>query len=275
MKILLIGTGYVGKAILASWENEKDSFTATTTTESKIDAIQSEKCVEKALLLNVNKNTNLSPILETCDVLIVTVAPAKNANYKETYLETALAIKRGLAGRKKAIYIVYTSSTSVYGNHQGALVDEESNRASTLENGKILSQTEDVYLSLSSPLVGVCILRLGGINGPMRTLESRTLKMSKKQLEGSGKEVTNHIHLEDIPRAIEFCVIKSLKGIYNLVNDDHPTREELYRKISSLLKVPPPIWKLNRCLTPKTNAKVSNLKIKGAGFTFIRPHLDL
>lgn len=273
MRILLIGTGYVGMALLSSWENIEDCFWCTTTTESKLEIIQSQKKTEKALLFQSKKSTDLKEIIDKCDAMIVTVAPIKGVGYKETYLETALSIKEGLKKRTRPLFLLYTSSTSVYGDHNGAVVKETSNGLLLPEKSHILSEAENIFLSCANSHIAVCILRLGGIYGPLRTLEKRAEKFSNKIIGGSGEEPTNHIHLDEITHAIEFCVKEKLNGIYNLVNDDHPSRKKLYKKICEQLKLIPPNWEpcLNSSRT--TNAIVSNEKIKNAGYVFSHPHI--
>ncbi len=273
MRILLIGTGYVGMALLSSWKNPSDRFLATTTTESKLEEIGSKKVVESPALIKINNNTDLKPVLDRCDALIITVAPKDGAGYRETYMETALCLSRALKGRNKPLFLLYTSSTSVYGNHESELVDETSNRVPLSERSEILSEVEDIYLSCSSQKIEVCILRLGGIYGPLRTLEQRARKMSQKKMDGSGQEPTNHIHIEDITNAIEFCVMNNFSGIYNLVNDDHPDRKTLYNAVCKQIDICPPEWKSTFSSCRSTNAVVSNEKIKKAGYFFIHPHI--
>jgi nucleoside-diphosphate-sugar epimerase len=274
VRIFLIGTGYVGMTLLSSWKNLGDSFFATTTSESKVEEIRSKRVVENPILLKINKNTDLTPDLELCDVLVITIAPKEGDGYRETYLDTALCLSRALKRRTKPLFLLYTSSTSVYGNHGGGVVDETSDRNPLSESGKTLSEVEDVFLSCANPKIEVCILRLGGIYGPLRTHEQRARKISPKKMNGSGQEPTNHIHLEDITSAIEFCVINRLSGVYNLVNDDHPNRELFYNDICAQIEIHPPAWPLSRSPSLATNAFVSNEKIKKIGFCFKYPHLS-
>ncbi|QVL55534.1 MAG: NAD-dependent epimerase/dehydratase family protein [Simkaniaceae bacterium] len=273
MRILLIGSGYVGMALLVSWTEEEDYFVATTTTEAKLQEIQEQPNVDKAYLIKITETTNLKFAFDECDAAIVTIAPTNDSNYKETYLDGAIAISKALKGRTNPLFLLYTSSTSVYGNHSGVVVDEISVRKPLSKNGEILSEVEDIFFSCHSSNIEVCILRLGGIYGPMRTLDKRARKMSNKNLSGLGTEVTNHIHLEDITHAIQFCVNNRLKGIYNLVGDDHPSRQMLYEQISLELKIPPPVWGGNLDSIGRNNAIVSNEKIKACGYIFKYPHL--
>jgi nucleoside-diphosphate-sugar epimerase len=220
------------------------------------------------MLLKLKKNIDVSHLLDAYDALIITIAPRENASYKETYLESSETIKESLAKRKKSLYLLYTSSTSVYGNQEGLQVNEENMRKPSSENSHLLCEVEDNYLSLSNTFITACVLRLGGIYGPERTLEDRALKMSGRGPSGTGQEPTNHSHLEDITRAIEFCVTHNLSGIYNLVADDHPTRKDLYNQLCNNLQVPLPIWKNFQGDSLSTNALVSSEKIKKTGFEF-------
>jgi len=86
-------------------------------------------------------------------------------------------------------------------------------------------------------------------------------------MPGAGNEPTNNIHLDDIVAAIAFCLDHSLKGIYHLVDDDHPIRKELYSSLCQLINLPSPVWNLDPSETTK-GYKVSNQKIKEEGFRF-------
>lgn len=275
MNILLLGAGYVGMALLSSWKNPNDSFAATTTRESKLKEILNQKNSVNPLILKINQHSNISEILEEYDALIVTLAPIKGSTYKETYLDASKAIKASLEERKKTLYILYTSSTSVYGDQEGRYVDEDDTRNPGSENTKLLCEVENNYLSMSNKYLTTCVLRLGGIYGPRRTLESRAIKMSGRELPGSGEEPTNHSHLEDITNAIEYCFSHKLSGLYNLVSDDHPSRKELYERVCENLHIDPPIWQTPQTKAQITNALVSNKKIKKAGYIFKQKFISL
>jgi len=274
MKIFLLGAGYVGMTLLSSWKNLNDIFTATTTTESKLKEIISQSNTANSLLLKINKNSNLSETFNNHEVLIISIAPLKGSNYKETYLETSEVIRKFLEHRKVPLYLLYISSTSIYGNQEGRIVSENDVRNPYSENSHLLCKVEDNYLSISNKHIVTCVLRLGGIYGPNRTLENRALKMSGIELPGTGEEPTNHSHLEDINNAIEYCINYKLSGVYNIVGDDHSTRKELYNKLCKSLKVDPPIWQASRKKMRVTNALVSNDKIKEAGFEFKHPFIN-
>lgn len=272
MRILLLGAGYVGEFLLKSWSGD-DQFVATTTTSQKLDRLNRHPCVERAQLLHSQEKESLKGALDSCQGLIVTVAPRKGDDYENTYLKSAQSIKSICNTRKSSLYILVTSSTSVYGEQSGRLVNEKTPKNPIKSSSQILSETEEVYLSLSSVKIQVCILRLGGIYGPKRSLERRAQQLSHKNMPGNGQEPSNHIHLEDITRGIEFCVQNKLHGIYNLVNNSHPLRYDLYNTLSQHLNLAPPIWQDQKTSGFVTNACVSNQKILNCGFSLKHPHI--
>jgi len=84
--------------------------------------------------------------------------------------------------------LIYTGSYAVYGDREGAWVDEASPVAPANPNGQILCETEQVLLSASSDDMSVCILRLGGIYGPRRELVKYLVEWLVRP--GNGEDAT-------------------------------------------------------------------------------------
>ena len=259
MKFILMGAGYVGTALLNSFQYKSHEFFITTTREEKVEEL---KAYGNVLLLNCKNN--LKEWVDMCDGMIILIAPKNSQNYDETYRQTAKTVSLSLKNRKRPFYLVYTSSTSVCEGKEG-WVTEEMPLSPTSENAKILLETEYLYLNSG---VDACILRLGGIYGPKRELIDRAKRFSGKEMSGTGNESTNHIHLADIVSAISFCIDHRLTGVYHLVNEDHTTRKELYSTLCKSADIPSPIWSPG---LEQTGYKVSNRKIKDAGFIFKHP----
>lgn len=253
MQGMIIGAGYVGRAFLADWPN----LIATTTNPDNIKELkQLSPHVE---VVNGSEKEKLKMLVEKCDFAVVCVAPKDRTKYAETYLETAKTLSEILSERTTPFYLLYTSSTSVYGNHEGADVDESSPCKADSNNGKILIATEECYLNI--PNIDVCILRLGGIYGPGRDLNSRAARFSGKTL--NGRDIpTNSSSLSMITSGIRWCVEQRLKGIYNLVESKHPTRGEMYGKLLEKLNMPKPSWEHPH----SGGACITNKKIIDSGF---------
>ncbi len=246
MNILLIGAGYVGSALLKQLQGF--NITVTTTTHEKVESLQ--KMASKVVLLQGKDSNELKDVVEESDVIIILVAPKKGISYADTYLYIAETISSLIAQKSTPTYVIYTSSTSVYEGIQEPWATEDLQLAPVSPNGAILLQAEQVLLQHKD----TCILRLGGIFGPGRELETRAKKIS-----GDGDVYTNHIHLDDIVGAIRYCLKRRLSGIYNLVNDDHPTRRELYNGLCDRMGIPKPIWNEKSSSQP-SGYRVSNQK---------------
>lgn len=265
MKIMLLGAGYVGTRLLIHWDRSEDRFVALTTTPEKQAPLEKIPCVEKVIVGPYGE------ALESCQGLIVCVAPKVGSSYESTYLETAEHVQHLVKERTKPLYIVYTSSTSVYGKQTEEWIDETTPPQPQSPESKILLQTEQTYLACASDTVKVCLLRLGGIYGPGRELKARAERLSGKELPGSGAQPTNHSHVDEIIHAIEFCFTHQLEGIYNLVADVHPTRAELYGELCA----EPPTWNPNNLSMHGSNSCISNEKIKQAGYALLHPNLEV
>jgi nucleoside-diphosphate-sugar epimerase len=95
--------------------------------------------------------------------------------------------------------LVYTSSTSVYAQGEGARVDEEAATDSAGEASSILLRTEEAMRSWPGPRA---IVRLAGIYGPGRHHLLDQLRAGEGTLPGVGTHRLNLIHRDDAVDAI-------------------------------------------------------------------------
>lgn len=269
MKLLVMGAGYVGSALLKYLQSQAHEIYITTTQEERIDELKAYG--QQVLVLHPNEDKNLKKLIQRCDGMVILVAPKNSQTYEETYLKTAQRIYSALEDRETPFYLLYTSSTSVYEGMEDAWLTEDVFPNPESENSKLLLEAENCYLNCR---VDTCILRLGGIYGPERELANRARRFSGKELPGTGDEATNHIHLDDILSGILYCLDHHLTGVYHLVNDDHPSRKELYTGLCHSASISSPIWNTDRSQqVSKSGYIVSNQKIKEAGFTFRHPSI--
>lgn len=268
MKLFIMGAGYVGMALLDYLHYPKDSLYISTTNSEKVSKLQEYS--EHIILLKPLNFEVFKKAVDECDGMVIMVAPKKHENYAETYLGMAKLVTKALEGRQNPFYLLYTSSTGVYEGiqNENSVVNEELNLNPGSENAKVLVETEKLYLECAD----TCILRLGGIYGPGRELANRAKRFSGIEMSGTGFEHTNHIHLDDIISAIAFSLDQHLAGVYNLVNNAHPTRKELYSGLCKTLKLPLPKWKEGHA---NNGYRVENGKIIKAGYKFIHEGLNV
>ncbi|MBE9118787.1 SDR family oxidoreductase [Lusitaniella coriacea LEGE 07157] len=270
--IAILGCGYVGTALARYWQKQADlTITATTTTPEKIANL--EAITDRALLLKGNNAEGLKTLLQGQEIVVVSVGTRGKASYEETYLKTAQTLVSLLPQFPSLKQIIYTGSYAIYGDRKGQWVDETSPPSPANPNGEILVQTEQTLLNLATNHCKVCTLRLGGIYGEGRELAKIYAPAAGTTRPGTGEEASNWIHLDDIVGAIEFVRQHQLQEIYNLVDDSHLTTGELLKKVLHKSNLAPVTWDSSQPSRRPYNAKVSNKKIKTAGYQFIRPKI--
>jgi nucleoside-diphosphate-sugar epimerase len=270
MRVAIIGCGYVGTAIAHHWRQELGLVvTATTTRQERVSELSSVPA--RVVVLKGDDAAALESVLQDQDTVLLSVG-APNANaYEETYLRTAETLVKVLEQTPTVQQLIYTGSYAVYGDRDGAWVDEDTSVAPANQNGEILCNTEQVLLAASSHRLGVCIFRLGGIYGPGRELAKIFRHAAGTTRPGTGVDATNWIHRDDIVAAVEFARQKRLQGIYNLVNDVPLTSRELLERLCERHGLAQVSWDPSAPKVRPYNARVSNQKLKAAGYQFIYP----
>jgi len=271
MNMTIIGCGYVGFAVAKLW-NQKMTFlvTATTTTPERLITLQT--VAQRSLLLKTNDAEGLKSVVKNQDVVLLSIGSKTGSTYEETYLETAKTLVPVLqkSGVKQ---LLYTSSCSVYGDQNGRLVDEDTPIFPTSHNSQILAETEQLLLSVSNDNLKVCILRLGGIYGLGRELVKIYGRIAGTTRPGTGEEPANWIHLDDIVAGIEFARKHHLQGIYNLVDDAYLSNREIIDKVCETHNLEKVRWDASQPSVRAYNARISNQKIKGAGYKLVHPQM--
>ncbi|UBF25141.1 hypothetical protein K9N68_26450 [Kovacikia minuta CCNUW1] len=139
-------------------------------------------------------------------------------------------------------------------------------------NGEILAETEQILLSASNA-VKICLFRLGGIYGPGRELVKIFRRAAGTTRPGNGEDEANWVHLDDIVGAIDFARQHQLQGVYNLVSDIPTTTGKLLELVCTQNNLPPVSWDPSQPSLRPYNAKVSNQKLRAAGYQFIHPEI--
>jgi nucleoside-diphosphate-sugar epimerase len=280
MKIAIIGCGYVGKAVagdlrdrsaLTSGDRSNYIVTATTTTPALVAEL--ETVAQRVLLLNGNDIDAMIAVLQNQDAVLLCVGAKGADTYEEAYLETAKTLVEALKQAPTVKQVIYTGTYSVYGDQKGEWVDEESPLTPVNQNSEILAQTEQILLSASSQELKVCIFRLGGIYGSGRELIKIFGRAAGTTRPGAGEDFTNWIHLDDIIGALIFALEHQLQGIYNLVGDVPQPSRELLEKVFATHNLPNVSWDASVPSTRPYNTRVSNQKLKDAGYQLIYPEI--
>lgn len=270
MRTAIVGCGYVGMAVAHHWRTALGwEVTATTTTPARLAELAG--VADRAVLLVGDDREGLTNLLADRDLVLLSVGAPSPLAYERTYLRTAEALATVIE-KTPVRQVLYTSSYSVYGDRDGAWVDEETPPAPDTANGRILLATEQILLGIKRT---VCILRLGGIYGPGRALVDIFGWAAGETLPGNGSDWGNWIHRDDIVGALSFAAAQELSGIYNLVGNAPLTRRELVEGVLAAHTLPPVQWDGAPPAGPRAyNARVRNGRIREAGYRLQRPTLD-
>ena len=271
MKIAIIGCGYVGMAVARYFYPQPGSVvTATTTTPERVTIL--ENIAHQVTVVKGSDTLGLKSVVQNQDVILLCVG-ARGKSYQDTYIHTAQNLVSLVRQTPSVKQLIYTSSYGIYGDQQGRLVEESTPLAPATANQQILADTEQILLSATSAQRRVCIFRLGGIYGPSRELVKIYGRVAGKTIPGNGFEPSNWIHLDDIVGAIAFASQQQLQGVYNLVDDSQLQRRELIEQVLSKHNLNPITWDKSQPSSRPYNIRVSNQKIKQAGYQLIHPYI--
>lgn len=131
----------------------------------------------------------------------------------------------------------YLSTTGVYGDADGAWVDEDSPLNPSSPSGKARVAAEAEWQALGLPLH---IFRLSGIYGPGRSAIDQLRAGTAKRIVKPG-QVFNRIHVADIAGALAASMARPAPGaIYNLADDEPASSSDAVLEASRLLGVEAP-----------------------------------
>jgi nucleoside-diphosphate-sugar epimerase len=263
----------VGTAVARRWSGRGIHVTATTTSSDRVNDLHS--IAEVVKVVHGSDLAAVSDLLREQEVLLIAVAGGRKAGYEAVYLDTAKTVLQALPQAPRLRQIIYTSSFSVYGHQQGQWVTEDDPVYPATDNTRVLAETEQTILSAANSDRRVCVLRLGGIYGPNRELQKIYSRAAGSVRPGAGTEGSNWVHLNDIVGAIDFAQSHSLSGIYNVVQDEVLTSKELIDRVCQAHNMPLVTWDPSRPSERPHNVRVSNQKIKAAGYQFQHPTFEL
>ena len=127
-----------------------------------------------------------------------------------------------LAHASRLRSVVYLSTIGVYGNHNGAWVDEETPAQPDSERVRERLAVEQAWQTFGRRShKAIAILRLAGIYGPGRNALVQIARGEARRIVKPG-QVFNRIHVGDIAQAIDAAFAREADGVFN-VTDDEPT----------------------------------------------------
>jgi nucleoside-diphosphate-sugar epimerase len=220
INIFCFGFGQVAKNFIKKLNIEKYNITLTTTSRSESSKNFFNNIYYNNYLFNSNKfDENLLSKLKKADHILISIPPEKKKD---------LVVKNfsKFIENSKAKWITYLSATSVYGDHKGEWVDENSKTDPTSNNGIARLKAENAWASLrKNNNLPIQIFRLSGIYSNEKNILSR-LKSGEVKLINKKDQYFSRIHIDDIANILFKSLSKFKTGeIYN-ISDDKPSSSE-------------------------------------------------
>lgn len=273
MTLMIFGCGYSGRAIASAWSTVFGAVHGTTRSPDKAEGLKAQG-INAHIYNGTDFSDALCAALKETTHLVQSIAPGPEG---DPLLK--LTADELLTLMPKLEWVGYLSTVGVYGDHDGAWVDEETICKPVSRRSVERVTAEEGWLALGNTLQRpVAILRLAGIYGPGRNtfvnLQSGTAKRIIKK-----DQVFNRIRVEDIGQATLFLGQAKQAGIFNITDNEPCPPQDVVVLAAAIMgaDLPPEIPFETADMTPMArsfygeNKRVSNRKIRELGFHFAYP----
>ncbi len=206
-EILIAGAGWLGGALALSLKAQGHAVSILSRSSEKESYFKSHHIplieVDYARLEHASLHDKSN------NVLFIGIPPGPDY----------CAIINGLILTLAPSYIVFSSSTSIYGSSQGEVSENSALGGNeTLEEAELLVKNSGIPFN---------ILRFGGLIGEDRN-PARYFS-GKRNIPNGGAPV-NLIHRAEIIEIIGALMETNMTGVFNVVYPFHPTRKAYYEK---------------------------------------------
>ena len=232
INIFCFGFGQVAKNFIKKLSIEKYNINLSTTSRSESSKETFKEIKYNSYLFNGEKfDQNLVVKLKEAEHILVSIPPKNQEdlvvkNFSK-FLESS-----------KVKWITYLSATSVYGDHKGEWVDENSKTNPISNKGVARLKAENLWVSLEkNKKLPVQIFRLSGIYSNEKNILVR-LKSGDVKLINKKNHYFSRIHVDDISNILFKSLSKFKSGeIYNLSDDKPSSSKEITLYGAKLLNI--------------------------------------
>ena len=222
INIFCFGFGQVAKNFLKKLNIERYNINLSATSRSESSKKIFNGINYNSYLFDSEKfDQNLVVKLKEADHILVSIPPENQED---------LVIKNfsKFIESSKVKWITYLSATSIYGDHKGEWVNENSKTNPISNNGIARLKAENAWFSLEkNKKVPIQIFRLSGIYSNEKNILIR-LKSGGVKLINKKNHFFSRIHVDDISNILFKSLSKFKSGeIYNLSDDKPSTSEDV------------------------------------------------
>jgi nucleoside-diphosphate-sugar epimerase len=231
--LFCFGFGFTARRLASKLRTAGWSISATVRTEEKCAALKAEG-IDCQTFDGTVPLADLNPLHNATHILLS--APPGEAG------DPVLNLHRDdLAAMNSLQWIGYLSATSVYGDTDGRLVDENAPLRATTARGIRRIASEEAWLNNVSTIgLPVHVFRLAGIYGPGRSAIDQLRSGRARRIIKPG-HMFSRIHVDDIVAVLEASITRVRPGsIYNVCDDEAAMSSAVIEYAAELLGVEPP-----------------------------------
>ncbi len=273
MTYMIFGAGYSGRAIGKALVNDGCHVAGTTRSGSNIASLESLG-LRGFVFDGPDLSEALRAEMKTVTHLVQSIAPGKDGDPL-----VRLGGDNIRALFPALVWAGYLSTVGVYGDHNGAWVDETSECKPVSQRSVERVAAEQAWLAIGQTTnIPVAILRLSGIYGPGRNTFVNLAQGTARRLVKKD-QVFNRIRVEDIAAASVFLMKGNHGGLFNITDHEPCPPQDVVTEAARLMGVEPPQETAFETaeLSPMArsfygeNKRVSNRKMRDLGFAFAYP----
>jgi len=217
INIFCFGFGQVAKSFIKKLNSEKFNINLSVTTRYKTQQQKiNEISYKNFQFVNDSFDHKLVKKLKQSDHILISIPPV---NGIDLVVKNFSKVIEEISPK----WVTYLSATSVYGDHKGEWVNEESETNPKSANGiDRLAAEKSWMLFTKNSKLPFQIFRLSGIYSDQRNILAR-LKSGDANIINKKKHFFSRIHVEDIVNVL-FKSLSNFKSgeIYN-ISDDKPS----------------------------------------------------
>ncbi len=212
-KLLCFGMGFSSQALARRLVPKGWQVSGT------VRSVQDEAKLRNISVINYdcsNPTLKISEAISRSTHLLITIPPQPSGDIVLNNFSTEISRARHLR------WIGYISSTGVYGDNQGAWVDESSPLRATSNRNRQRIEVESAWFKIGRDHdLPVMIFRCVGIYGPGRNLLVSVRQGRARRIDKPGL-VFSRIHSDDLAQTLEASIKNPQPGEGYNVSDDYP-----------------------------------------------------
>lgn len=233
--MLFFGYGYCAADLAEALRGRGWHLSATCRDDEKQAVLESQNIIP----LRIDKAGLMAAQLDGVSHVLLSAAPNETGDPALPILQKILADQPDIADELD--WLGYLSTTGVYGDHEGAWIDEDSPAGPLGARGQRRVDAENAWGALAARYeMPMHYFRLAGIYGPGRNQLASLKNGTARRIDKPG-QVFSRIHLADISQILLASIDRPHAGrAYNLCDDEPAPPQDVVAFAAELLGVDAP-----------------------------------